>query len=82
MSPFIVHTVPGSPYARSVMALLEEKGADWRLAALAPMASKQEPHISRHPFGRIPVLEHGDFWLYETQAILRYLDRLLSGPAP
>jgi glutathione S-transferase len=23
------------------------------------------------------VLQHGDFWLYETQAILRYLDRVL-----
>lgn len=81
MSAFVVHTVPGSPFARSVMAVLEEKGASWRLAALAPMASKQEPHISRHPWGRIPVLEHGDFWLYETQAILRYLDRLLPEPA-
>lgn len=81
MSTFVVHTVPGSPFARAVMAVLEEKGADWRLAALAPMASKQEPHISRHPWGRMPVLEHGDFWLYESQAILRYLDRVLPEPA-
>jgi glutathione S-transferase len=81
MSPFVVHTVPGSPFARSVMAVLEEKGATWRLAALAPMMSKQEPHISRHPFGRMPVLEHGDFWLYESQAIVRYIDRALPQPA-
>jgi glutathione S-transferase len=38
-------------------------------------------HLSRHPFGRVPVLEHGDFRLYETQAILRYLDRVLPEPA-
>lgn len=81
MSAFVVHTVPGSPFARSVMAVLEEKGADWRLAPLAPMASKQEPHISRHPWGRMPVIEHGDFTLYEAQAILRYLDRVLPEPA-
>jgi glutathione S-transferase len=81
MPEFIVHATPGSPYSRSVMAALEEKGARWRLAALKPGTSKQEPHLSRHPFGRMPVLEHNDFSLYETQAILRYLDRVLSGPA-
>src|ERR1700681_616099 len=63
------------------MATLEEKGARWRLAALKPGTSKQEPHLSRHPFGRIPVLEHDDFMVYETQAILRYLDRILAEPS-
>lgn len=81
MPEFVVHTTPGSPYARAVMAALEEKGADWRLAALKPGTSRQEPHLSRHPFGRMPVLDHGDFRLYETQAILRYLDRVLPQPA-
>jgi len=28
----------------------------------------------------MPALEHGDFQLYETQAILRYLDRVLPTP--
>jgi glutathione S-transferase len=40
-----------------------------------------EPHTLRHPFGRIPVLEHDGFTLYETQAIVRYLDRVVPGPA-
>jgi glutathione S-transferase len=38
-------------------------------------------HLARHPFGRVPVLEHDGFLLYETQAILRYLDRVLPNPA-
>jgi glutathione S-transferase len=29
----------------------------------------------------VPVLEHDGFLLYETQAILRYLDRVLPKPA-
>jgi len=37
--------------------------------------------VSRHPFRRVPVLEHDGFILYETQAILRYLDRVLPRPA-
>jgi glutathione S-transferase len=80
MSEFIVHSIPGSPYGRAVLATLEEKSADYRLAPLAPGAQKVEPHISLHPFGRIPALEHDGFMLYETQAILRYLDRVLSDP--
>jgi glutathione S-transferase len=81
MSEFVVHTVPGSPFARAVLATLEEKGARYRLAPLAPNASKSPEHLARHPFGRVPAFEHDGFALYETQAILRYLDRVLPHPA-
>ena len=81
MSEFTVHTVPGSPFARAVLATLEEKGARYRLAPLAPNASKSPEHLARHPFGRVPAFEHDGFSLYETQAILRYLDRVLPQPA-
>ena len=81
MSEFVVHTIPGSPFARAVLATLEEKGAPYRLAPMAPGAHKSPEHLARHPFGRVPVLEHDGFVLYETQAILRYLDRVLPNPA-
>ena len=81
MSEFIVHSIPGSPFGRAVLATLEEKAASYRLAPVAPGMLKTEPHILRHPFGRVPVLEHRGFMLYETQAILRYLDRVLTAPA-
>ena len=80
MSAFIVYSLPGSPFGRAVLATLEEKGAPYRFSPVAPGALKSEPHISRHPFGRVPVLEHDGFMLYETQAILRYLDRVLPAP--
>jgi glutathione S-transferase len=81
MSEFIVHSIPGSPYGRAVLATLVEKGANHRLAPVALGTWRSEPHILRHPFGRVPVLEHDGFMLYESQAILRYLDRVLPGPA-
>ena len=80
MTKFIVHSIPGSPFGRAVLATLEEKGAAYALSPVGPAGFKTEPHISRHPFGRVPVLDHGDFRLYETQAILRYLDRVLPTP--
>src|SRR5258705_11880919 len=80
MSEFIVHAIPGSPFGRAVLTALEEKGASWRLSPVAPGALRSPEHLARHPFGRVPVLEHSGFLLYETQAILRYLDRVLPNP--
>jgi glutathione S-transferase len=81
MSEFTVHSIPGSPFGRAVLAALEEKGASYRLAPVAPGTFRSPEHLARHPFGRVPVLEHDGFGLYETQAILRYLDRVKPSPA-
>ena len=80
MSKFVIYSVPGSPFGRAALATLEEKGASYRFSLVAPGANRSQPHISRHPFGRVPVLEHDGFMLYESQAILRYLDRVLPAP--
>ena len=80
MSEFVVHGVPGSPYVRIALLGLEEKGADWSLAPMSFGQGKTPEHLAKHPFGRIPILDHGDFRLYETQAILRYLDRVIPSP--
>ncbi|HEY4212170.1 MAG TPA: glutathione S-transferase family protein [Steroidobacteraceae bacterium] len=78
MSDLTVYGVPGSPYYRGALLALEEKSIPYRLSFLQPGAGRSPEHLSRHPFGRIPVLDHGDFRLYETQAILRYVDGLSS----
>jgi len=79
MKDLIVHMIPGSPFGRAVLVALEEKGARYRLAALTPSVMRSPEHLALHPFGRLPILDHGDFRLYETQAIVRYLDRVLPG---
>ena len=79
-SNMIVHGIPGSPYVRAALLALEEKGADYELAAMKPGTLKQQPHLSRHPFGRIPAFEHDGWMLYETQAIMRYVDAVIPGP--
>lgn len=81
MQELVVHSIPGSPFGLAVLVALEEKNARYRLIAVAPGSLHTPEHLSRHPFGRIPALEQGTFRLYETQAILRYLDRILPQPA-
>lgn len=81
MTEFIVHGIPGSPYVRSPLLALEEKGLSYRLAAFGFGGQRSPEHTARHPFQRMPAIEHGDFQLFETQAILRYIDRVAPDPA-
>jgi len=68
MSEFTVYSIPGSPFGRAVLATLEEKAATYRLMPVAPGTFRSPEHLARHPFGRVPVLEHSGFSLYESQA--------------
>ena len=81
MSPIIVHGVPGSPYVRMPLLACEEKGAPYRIAAMPFGQNKTPDYLARHPFGRIPVIEHDGFWLYEAAAIIRYIDQVFPGPS-
>jgi glutathione S-transferase len=80
MSDIIVYGIPGSPFLRAVEVMLQEKGADYRLQPMSPAEMKTPEHLAMHPFGRIPIFDHGDFRLYETQAICRYVDEVFPNP--
>lgn len=81
MSEVIVYGVPGSPYVRMPLLACEEKGAPYRLVPLGMGDSKSPEHLARHPFGRIPAIEHDGFRLYEADAIIRYIDQVFDGPS-
>ena len=80
MSDIVIYGVPGSPFMRAVQMGLEEKKSAYRIHAISPGEVKSEAYLKKHPFGRVPAIEHGDFSLYETQAILRYLDDVFPQP--
>ncbi len=80
MADIVVYGVPGSPFLRAVQVALEEKGAAYRMQVMGPGETKSDAYLKKHPFGRVPTFEHGDFSLYETQAILRYLDDVFPEP--
>jgi glutathione S-transferase len=79
MAETTLYGVPGSPYVRIARLGLEEKGVTYELADMALAEIKQEPHLSRQPFGRVPAFKHRGFALYETQVILRYVDQVFPG---
>jgi glutathione S-transferase len=67
-----------STYVRTARIALAEKGVGYDLKDVWV----DSPEIKqRHPFQKIPVLRHGDFELYETFAVTRYLDEAFPGPA-
>jgi glutathione S-transferase len=74
---------PGySTYTRTARLALEEKGVSYKLVEVDFLrgAAKTPEHLSRHPFGKVPILEHGDLKLYETAAIVDYVDSAFPGP--
>ncbi|KQW27408.1 glutathione S-transferase [Rhizobium sp. Root274] len=72
-----------SVYVRIARLALQEKGVAYDLVPVDIFAEDGVPaaHRQRHPFGKIPAFEHGDFRLYETGAITRYVDEAFDGPA-
>ena len=75
MAALKVHGVPPSTFTRTVLLACHEKGIDYELVPTAP-----NDIASINPFRKIPAITHGDLVLYESTAILRYLDRTFPGP--
>ena len=68
-----------SVYLRIVRVVLAEKGVAFAHVEVDPFAGPPDWYLALHPFGRVPTLRHGDFVLYETSAIARYVDAAFAG---
>ncbi len=78
MAEVVVYGNPLSTYTRTARMALEEKGVAYELE---PVDHRAPEYRQTHPFGKIPAMRHGDFLLYETMAICRYIDEAFDGPA-
>ncbi len=82
MSDITLWGFDGSTYVRTVKMLLAEKGVtDFRQVPLNVLEGepKSPEHLQRHPFGKVPVLDHDGLRILETAAIVRYLNDVLPG---
>jgi glutathione S-transferase len=72
-----------SVYTRIARLALAEKQVPYALSEVEIFGPDGVPAAqrARHPFGRIPALDHDGFVLYETGAITRYVDETFDGPA-
>jgi glutathione S-transferase len=69
--------VPQSNYVWVVRMVCEEKGVPYELNPVRPHSADVD---AVHPFGKIPVMRHGDLTLCESKAIATYIDRVFDGP--
>lgn len=67
-----------SLYTAIVRLTLAEKGVAARFVEADPFATPPAAGLS--PFGMVPVLSQGEFVLYETAAISRWIDEGFAGP--
>lgn len=81
MGEIVVHGMIGSPFVRSALVALAEKGQAYRLRPLRIQEIRSPEFQALHPFRRVPVFEQDGFTLCETQAILRHIERAWPEPA-
>lgn len=77
LNAVILYGFPQSTYVRTARMACEEKGVPYQLESIK---LRSDAPRELHPFGEIPVLQNGNFVLYETPAIARYVDEAFDGP--
>src|SRR5580700_11256719 len=72
---------PRSTCTRKVLMTLAETNLPFEMTVIdfAKGEHKQEPHLHRQPFGRIPAIDDDGFTMFESRAICRYLNERASG---
>lgn len=75
MATLKIHGLSPSTFTRTVRLACHEKGIDYEMVDAMPHTIGP-----LNPFGKLPAITHGDVTLYESIAILRYLERVFPGP--
>ena len=80
MSNPIVFGFPRSTFVQIVRLVLTHKNVTYTFRDLEPDMGKPT-HLALHPFNRVPILQHGDFTVYETSAIVNYVEETFDNVA-
>lgn len=77
MTEVKLYGIPISSYTWSARLALAEKGIEYDMIEQQPHSPEQ---LALHPFGKVPALRNGDLKIFETVAIMRYVDEAFDGP--
>ena len=77
-----LHYHPFSTYSRRVLIAFAEKQIAHELVVvdMAARRHREQPYLSLNPYGRVPTLEEDGFVLFESTAILNYLEATRPSP--
>jgi len=77
-----LHYHPLSTYSRRVLITFAEKQLPHELVVvdMAARRHREQPYLSLNPYGRVPTLEEDGFVLFESTAILNYLEATRPSP--
>ncbi|MBM3488954.1 MAG: glutathione S-transferase family protein [Alphaproteobacteria bacterium] len=78
MNELVIYGSPLSSYVRTVRLAAHEKGVTY---TLREVNWRKPEYRDLHPFNKMPAMSHGEFKLYEAQAIAHYLDEAFPGPS-
>jgi glutathione S-transferase len=78
MSDPVVYGFPRSTFVNIVRLVLTHKDVAYTFDDLEPVMGKPE-HRALHPFNRVPIFRHDDLTVYETSAIVSYIDEAFEG---
>jgi len=78
---FIVYGHPMSTCTQRIISIAAERNFPIKLVTvdLAKGEHKQPAHLARQPFGKVPAAEYKGFSVYESLAIVKWIDEIAPG---
>ncbi len=81
MAKFTIYGPTISTYVRTVRMILEETNTAYELQDVDIFTARTSEYLVLNPFGKVPTLKVDDQILYETSAIVEYLDAVVADHA-
>ena len=78
--PYRLYGSPLSPYMRAAQIVFAEHGITYELMPVGPAELAAPEYGDLHPYRKLPALDHDGERVFETFAIMHYIDGLSNTP--
>lgn len=78
--PYKLYGSPLSPYMRAVQIVFAEHAIAFALIPVGPAELAAPEYGDLHPYRKLPALDHGGKRVFETSAIMQYIDEHSDTP--